>query len=75
LVTAVLAGEGAVRLYIDGRLETSGDGLDPQAQSLQPDRRERQVRAQNFVGRWMRPDQSTALHASLLSLTMSDGER
>ena len=25
-------------------------------------------RAQNFVGRWMRPDQSTALHASLVSL-------
>jgi hypothetical protein len=27
LVTAVLAGDGAVRLYIDGRLETSGVGL------------------------------------------------
>jgi hypothetical protein len=27
LVVLVLAVDGAVRLYIDGRLETSGDGL------------------------------------------------
>jgi hypothetical protein len=66
LVVVVLAGDGAVRFYIDGRLEASGDGLR-KLKGFAP-ANVNSNRAQNCVGRWMRPDQSTALHASLLSL-------
>jgi hypothetical protein len=65
-LVVVLAVDGAVRLYIDCRLEASGDGLR-KLKGFSP-ANVNSNRAQNFVGRWMRPDQSTALHASLLSL-------
>ena len=58
-LVVVLAVDGAVRLYIDCRLEASGDGLR-KLKRFSP-ANVNSNRAQNCVGRWMRPDQSTAL--------------
>ena len=68
-VLAVLGNDGGMRLYINGVLDAEGPGYRRKPFEMHP------TRQQHFLGRWMRPDQSTALHGvRLLRVQIFDGE-
>tara|TARA_B100001142_G_C14296903_1_gene641249 strand:+ start:516 stop:1277 length:762 start_codon:yes stop_codon:yes gene_type:complete len=77
-VVAVLEPSGKQRLYVDGALVGQGDGIalprgaaDPYEGQMKKDG-EACERRECWLGRWMRPDQSSPLYAGIVSLDLFD---
>jgi hypothetical protein len=75
IVLAVLHEDGTQSLYLDGVLESQGKGI----QGLTHKRKTQVLthcrEQHNFIGRWMRPDQSPPLWAGIHSVQIYDGVR
>lgn len=67
-VVACVRADGSQALFVDGQLEATGAGVRGLTDGW--DGR----RTTNYIGRWMRPDQSYPLTASVLSLELFDGD-
>jgi len=67
-VTAILREDGSQALFVDGKLEAQGPGVRGKTDQWDT------CRTRNYIGRWMRPDQSVPLNAGFLSLELYDGD-
>ena len=68
-VTAVQCNDGSQKLYVNGVLEAEGPGVKGMTDGWNDC--ERSI---NYLGRWMRPDQSSPLLAGLVSFELFDGD-